>query len=186
MLYFAYGANLLRRGMKRRCPAAKPLGAVLLQGYRLCFRRNADIEEHKGGVVPGALWDLTPACERALDSFEGPEYRKITVELMHDETSVSAIAYVMSKPGSLAPPNMTYYRDLAMGYRDWTLDEKVLRRARYDTLNVGPVPASAAQKPAPQQRQRRALWDPATQASGNLEDVIRPARLNIKRRPSTE
>ncbi|MSO99217.1 MAG: gamma-glutamylcyclotransferase [Rhodospirillaceae bacterium] len=183
MIYFAYGANLQRRGMKRRCPAARPIGAVLLPGYRLCFRRHADIEEDKSATVPGALWELTPACERALDSFEGPEYRKITVELMHDETSVSAIAYVMNKPGPLAPPSMTYYRELAMGYRDWKFDEKTLRRARYDTLNVGPVPASAAQKPAPQQRQRRALWDPATQASGSLEDVIRPGHPRIKRKP---
>jgi gamma-glutamylcyclotransferase (GGCT)/AIG2-like uncharacterized protein YtfP len=176
MLYFAYGANLHRGGMKRRCPAARPLGAAVLQGYRLCFRRFADIVADPGGRVLGVVWDLTPACERALDTFEGEDYRKITVEVVQEDKTVSAMAYMMRVQQRTAPPSMDYYREVALGYRDWGFDETMLRRARYDVLHVGPGAANAttaAVPSAPKQGRRRALWDPAAQGAGDIDDLLR-------------
>ncbi|MDX2144270.1 MAG: gamma-glutamylcyclotransferase family protein [Rhodospirillaceae bacterium] len=179
MLYFAYGSNLNIAGMKRRCPAARPVGVAVLRGYRLCFRRYADIAVDAEASVPGALWELTPACVRALDAYEGADYPKIKISVEHDGKAVEAMAYTMNGAKPFAPPSMDYYREVAVGYRDWKLDEKILRRARYDTLNVGPALSISTKAPSGPQttaRVRRGLWDPAAQTSGDLDNLIKPAR----------
>ncbi|MBL8644671.1 MAG: gamma-glutamylcyclotransferase [Rhodospirillaceae bacterium] len=182
MLYFAYGANLNKRAMRQRCPAARPVGAAELRGYKLCFRRWADIVPAADAHVLGALWQVTPACIRALDAFEGEDYRQITVTVAHDGKAVDAMAYIMTGEQRLAPPDMAYTREIAVGYRDWGFDETILRRARYDTLNVGPGIAglaAAPQHPAPEgdhPPRRRALWDPAAQQSGNVDQLIARGR----------
>lgn len=174
MLYFAYGANLNKRAMKRRCPASEPLHTAVLENYRLCFRRYADIGPENGAAVHGALWKVTPACMRALDMFEGSEYRHITVNVAAEGKTFEAVAYVMHGAPPLAPPDIAYYREIAVGYQDWGLDEQRLRRARYDTLNVGPaLPPQQTPAQSPPQRRRTALWDPAAQSSGALDDLIR-------------
>lgn len=75
--YFAYGSNCNLGQMARRCPAAKKVGPVTLDGYRLTFngRRDgtgvANVLKNPGTVVHGLLWEITPACERSLDHYEG-------------------------------------------------------------------------------------------------------------------
>ena len=39
-LYFAYGSNINLQQMEQRCPAARPVGPVILDGYELRFRGN--------------------------------------------------------------------------------------------------------------------------------------------------
>ena len=135
MLYFAYGSNLNRRAMAHRCPRAEPLERARLDGYRLVFRRFADIVGDPAGVVWGALYRLTPACLRALDKYEDAPrvYRRITVNVIRDEVACEAIAYVMNA-GPIAPPDVAYYGDVARGYADWKLDQATLRRARLAVL----------------------------------------------------
>lgn len=176
MQYFAYGANLNKRAMARRCPSATAMGVATLPGYKLCFRRFADIEPSVGNDVLGVVWTLTPACERALDQYEGPDYRKCDVEVEINGQLIKAFAYVMKDQSRTAPPSMEYYRELVMGYQDWSFDEARLRRARYDILRVG-APAQPKAEIAPQTRPRRALWDPAQQTSG----VFDP--LSVRRPP---
>jgi gamma-glutamylcyclotransferase (GGCT)/AIG2-like uncharacterized protein YtfP len=180
MLYFAYGANLNRIAMKRRCPAARPMGAALLRGYRLCFRSYAAIAPDPHASVPGALWELSAACVRALDAFEGDAYTQAQLAVEHDGQTVSAMVYVAREAQPIAPPSLEYYREVAQGYRDWKLDETVLRRARYDVLSVGPGAVSPTPARGPSsntQRPRRALWDPARQGAGDLDDVVRKGKI---------
>jgi gamma-glutamylcyclotransferase (GGCT)/AIG2-like uncharacterized protein YtfP len=188
MLYFAYGANLNKRGMKMRCPQSSAVGLAVLPGYKLCFKRWADIIPAKGARVTGALWEVTPACLRALDAYEGDDYGQINVMVEHEGNLVEAIAYAIKTNLPYAPPAMDYHREIAVGYREWGLDEALLRRARYDTLNVGPGGASHTPPPPPPSQphaevlppRRRALWDPAMQSSGSLDDVL---KSNPKRKP---
>ncbi|MDX2222909.1 MAG: gamma-glutamylcyclotransferase family protein [Rhodospirillaceae bacterium] len=168
MLYFAYGSNLNLRGMTRRCPAAEPLCVARLPGYKLCFRTYTDIEPQNGGEVHGALYKLTPACVRALDAFEGPAYAKITVSVIANARTLKAMAYAMAEKAPLAPPSMEFYREVAHGYRDWKLDEALLRRARYDTLQTGHAPAAQDAPGAQPRRTRRAMWDPAADPTGEV------------------
>lgn len=149
MLYFAYGANLNLRGMKRRCPKAEPVTAATLKGYRLEFRTYATIIADPKADVLGALYRLTPQCFRSLDEYEGPEYKKITVTVDANGEAQEATAYMMHA-GALfekgrAPPSVMYFTDIARGYADWKLDVNVLRRVRYALLQ----PERRKSKPLP-------------------------------------
>jgi len=135
MFYFAYGANLNLRGMKRRCPKATPVSVATLTRYRLEFRTYATIVPDAGANVLGALYELTPACWRSLDGFEGPEYDKITVTVETVEGPLQATAYAL-KAGERAPPSVAYYGEIARGYTDWKLDAGALRKARLATLHA--------------------------------------------------
>ncbi len=139
MLYFAYGSNLERRGMARRCPKAKGLTAARLDGYRLVFRLTIDITPGPSGVVWGALYELTPTCQRALDKYEDAPrlYRQVKVTVVTDDGSHEALAYVMNDK-SIAPPDVAHYTSIARGYADWKLDEAPLRRARLAVLSGKP------------------------------------------------
>jgi len=40
--YLAYGSNLNLTQMKHRCPKAKPIGTINLNGYRLVYKGSAE------------------------------------------------------------------------------------------------------------------------------------------------
>jgi gamma-glutamylcyclotransferase (GGCT)/AIG2-like uncharacterized protein YtfP len=134
MLYFAYGANLDPRGMKRRCPQAVALGPATLHSYRLEFRTFLTIEAHPASLVRGVLFQLTPSCLRALDAYEGADYEQITVEVETPDGPREAMAYVMTG-GERAPPSIAYFTALARGYAAWNLDAGILRKARIALLH---------------------------------------------------
>ena len=120
-LYLAYGSNMNRAQMPRRCPAAKPVGPLVIDDARLVFRGVADIEYHQGGRVPVVLWSITDACELALDGFEGVSrgvYEKKMIPLDNGE---EALTYVMCS-GGIAPPTREYFDRIARGYADFGID----------------------------------------------------------------
>lgn len=136
-LYFAYGSNLDRVQMARRCPTARPREPAVLRGYRLTFRARsgrygvADIEPWPGGEVPGALWDVFPADLKALDLYEGVPYlyRRETVTVETARGEALALAYVMQPGHGHAAPHPRYLEVIERGYRDWGLDPAPLREA---------------------------------------------------------
>ena len=71
--YFAYGSNLSVGQMVKRCPAAVRGEVAALPGWRFVINRRgvATIVPDREAQVMGLLWDLTPACEMALDGYEG-------------------------------------------------------------------------------------------------------------------
>ena len=138
-LYFAYGSNLNLEQMERRCPAAKPIGPAMLHGYELRFRGNyggsgvATIAPKQGSHVAGLLWELTPACEQALDRYEGcPHlYEKQTVTAWDRGSQPrTGMAYVMrERLLEPAAPSAAYYNSILEGYRENGLPVVWLRRA---------------------------------------------------------
>ncbi|MBX7199281.1 MAG: gamma-glutamylcyclotransferase [Rhodospirillaceae bacterium] len=135
MLYFAYGANVNQRNIKRHAPRARAIGVARLAGYKLVFKQFADIVKDPKGAVTGVLYELTPACELALDRYEDvPKlYRKLAVTVESDQGPGEAMVYVMNG-GEKAPPELGYFNIIARGYADWKLDAKILRDARFATL----------------------------------------------------
>jgi hypothetical protein len=107
-LYAAYGSNMDPAQMVRRCPSAPFLGTGWVRGWRLTF--GAEEYGWEGALAtlvpdpspeqlhPGvfvALYDLTPADERALDAWEGADsglYRR--VHLRVHTLAGDAVAYV--------------------------------------------------------------------------------------------
>lgn len=83
-LYFAYGVNMHRGEMRRRCPRARFLGRARLEGFRFLITRKqvATVLPAPGLDTWGALWEIDPRCERRLDHFESIhrlQYRRAEV-----------------------------------------------------------------------------------------------------------
>ena len=75
-LYIAYGSNLDRGQMARRCPTAEVVCSGMLYGHELLFRGSqfgavATVEPKPGACVPVLVWKIKPSDERALDLYEG-------------------------------------------------------------------------------------------------------------------
>ena len=117
-LYFAYGANLDIENMRWRCPDAVAIQPLYLQGYRLAFSGVATILPEEQSQVPGALWAISDADERALDQFEGWPYlyRKETIQ----QDGIEFMVYVMNTTIA-GEPTKSYLDTIAAGYQDWGL-----------------------------------------------------------------
>lgn len=132
MLYFAYGSNLNKVQMQKRCPDSVPIAKVKLKEFKLVFNRVADIIENKGEVVEGAVYDVSVRDIRNLDAYEGyPRlYKKLNVLVQDNQgKTYEAFVYVMVTKG-LASPAKHYFDIIAEGYGDWGLPIHKLNKAR--------------------------------------------------------
>jgi gamma-glutamylcyclotransferase len=110
-LYFAYGSNMIRQPMSKRCPEAELMGIAVLDGYRFLINSwgVATIIEDSYSKVYGIVWNISDKDERSLDIYEGVaagvyvkkhmEIARVTEE--DDHHHVSALVYVAadSAPG---------------------------------------------------------------------------------------
>jgi gamma-glutamylcyclotransferase (GGCT)/AIG2-like uncharacterized protein YtfP len=124
-LHFAYGANMERAGMARRCPGAAALGPAMLEGFRFFVTRDgyASVMRAPGERVHGVLWRLTARDLAALNAFESLEsglYRRVMLPVRTGEKRARALVYVGRSPGEgRARPG---YLDLVIAAaRDWSL-----------------------------------------------------------------
>jgi hypothetical protein len=135
-LMWAYGSNLSHRQMRLRCPRAKPVGPLCLEGGVLTFRGYADVESRDGCVIAGGLWRITPRCERELDAYEGVSagiYEKRYLLLrMPDGREEKCLYYKMlPQNGELGvmPPWAQYLDVIRDGYKDFKLNTRYLDEA---------------------------------------------------------
>jgi len=133
-LYWAYGSNLNKRQMLRRCPAAVPLEALTVENLILRFRGVADVAYRTGARCEGALWAITPDCEKALDSYEGAGpsglYRKCYFDYVDPESGEAhqVLYYKMNRQG-IMPPGERYLDCIIEGYADFGIDPQRLKNA---------------------------------------------------------
>ncbi len=133
MLYFAYASNLSKDYMMERCPNATPVKKVALKNYKLVFNELADIIQHEGDHVLGALYVISKQDLEELDRLEGyPDlYDRIVVEVKdEDGGKYDAYAYSMVEKNLENPPEH-YYKILLEGYRDWDLPQDNLDKAKH-------------------------------------------------------
>jgi AIG2-like family len=71
-LYFAYGSNMDRGAMAKRCPASRALGPARLMRHRFFLMESgyASVRRDAAGMVHGLLWDVAFADIPALDAYE--------------------------------------------------------------------------------------------------------------------
>lgn len=124
--YFAYGSNMNLNQMEYRCPDAKVVENVRLEGYRLAFCGRptgsgvATILPEEGSHVEGVLWKLTPECERSLDIYEGYPHlygkEQICVKNRDDQERI-VMAYTMNAPYKEQPsiPSNVYLTGILEG-----------------------------------------------------------------------
>ena len=111
--------------MAGRCPGSISIGRVDIPDYRLVFRGVADIEECPGNVLQTVMWDITPACEDALDILEGYPtfYTKKYLNVEIGTKVYQAMIYQMVGDRlDYSTPSSYYQNMLEEGYQDHGLD----------------------------------------------------------------
>ena len=127
--YLAYGSNLNKEQMQKRCPGAVPVGAMVLKGYELRFRGPLTIVKKKGGRAPLGIWQVSDEDEKSLDRYEGfPNfYYKKTLPWKNMDAEV--FMYVMHEDRPLGIPSESYYEVCRQGYEDFGFTEERLKDA---------------------------------------------------------
>ncbi len=145
MLYAAYGSNLNKSQMVRRCPNASEAGTAVIKGYRLMFKGSKTgayltIEKEKGCEVPVGLWEVTDQDIKNLDRYEGYPtfyYKKTFVAECSDGKRHRIFAYIMDERRPLGIPGGYYVETCKEGYEDFGFDQAVLTEAiRYSRKGV--------------------------------------------------
>jgi gamma-glutamylcyclotransferase (GGCT)/AIG2-like uncharacterized protein YtfP len=130
MKYFAYASNLSKKQMLERCSDAKPLSIAVLPNYRLAFvgwsrqwrGAVATIKLERGQRVRGAIYEITDACARCLDSHEGETYQRFNVIVFDDDDQpIPAFTYIKTGQLEDGQPSKEYLAVIQQGLRDWRL-----------------------------------------------------------------
>jgi Gamma-glutamyl cyclotransferase, AIG2-like len=129
--YFAYGSNMSRTAMARRCPQARALGPARLDGYRFFVGIDGwgSVARSAGDSVHGVLWALTPRCVAALHAYELLHkglYAVRHLPVRNGAHSTPAMVYLLRRrqPGLPKPGNVEM---IAAAARDWRLPEDYIR-----------------------------------------------------------
>ena len=130
MLYFAYGSNLHRKQMKRRCKDSIFLKKINLKDFKLTFRskyRAADIEFKKNSIVPGGLFEISKSDEKKLDVYE--DYPILYNKHYFYYYGKKVMTYIMVNKSPFTFPTERYLNIVKRGYKDCKLNSKYLKKA---------------------------------------------------------
>ena len=138
-LYVAYGSNLDKAQMARRCLDAKVYGVGKLNGWEMLFHGSktgsyATIARRPGCHVPVAVWEISERDERNLDRYEGfpTFYQKhnVMVEMASEGgKKKKCMVYIMTPGTAPGEPTRTYVETIRRGYRYFGFSERVLQEA---------------------------------------------------------
>lgn len=148
--------------MAHRCPGAKVIGTVRLDGYRLTFaggERNgvATIRPAADSHVDGVLWDISEWAESKLDRYEGyPDfYGKETITVTDKAGNAHEVmAYTMNAPYRimLSVPDVSYLYGIVAGCRQNGINPQHV----YDAFEQ--ICQKAEMQERPRQPYRRGLY----------------------------
>jgi len=130
MLHFAYGSNMDRALMLRRCPTAEAIGPARLDHWRFIVTRDgyASIVPAPGEVVHGVLWRLAPRDLAAVNAYESIDrglYRR-RVLMVRGGGCVQALVYVareVARERAAGRPKPGYQDLVVAAARAWNLPE---------------------------------------------------------------
>jgi hypothetical protein len=131
MLHFAYGSNMDRALMLRRCPTASAIGPARLDHWRFIVTRDgyASIVPAPGEVVHGVLWRLAPRDVAAVNAYESVDsglYRRRMLAVRRDGC-VRALVYV-ARERAAGRPKPGYQALVVAAARAWKLPEDYVGR----------------------------------------------------------
>jgi gamma-glutamylcyclotransferase (GGCT)/AIG2-like uncharacterized protein YtfP len=124
-LHFAYGSNMSRALMVRRCPGARAIAPARLDGWRFVIMREgyASIVPARGGEVHGVVWRLSPRDLAALNTYENLDrglYVRRVLPVSLAARRRAALVYVA--PGSAQGRPLPGYQELLVkAAREWNL-----------------------------------------------------------------
>jgi gamma-glutamylcyclotransferase (GGCT)/AIG2-like uncharacterized protein YtfP len=127
--YFAFGSNLSREQMTRRCPGAVVVGSATLRHFALAFAgfsmtwngAVATVVPRHGTKVPGIVYRLPTGDLERLDLFEGAprvytRQQRLVVE-RRTRVSRAAAVYELAAEGTPGEPSIEYVMTLVHAYR---------------------------------------------------------------------
>jgi len=131
MLHFAYGSNMDRAAMRRRCPDAKAVGLAWLDNWRFIVTRDgyASVVPAAGEIVHGVLWRLTLRDLAAVNAYESVDsglYARRLLPLRHAGGQVQALVYV-ARARRVGRPRPGYQDLVVAAARDWNLPPDYVR-----------------------------------------------------------
>jgi hypothetical protein len=129
--YFAYGSNMHRSSMTRRCPGARAIGSAVLDGHRFFVGLDGwgSVAPSPGDTVHGVLWRLTPRDIAALHAYELLhkglyDFRYLPVR--HGTRRIRAMIYLLRRRIA-GNPRPGYVEMVAAAARGWKLPEPYIR-----------------------------------------------------------
>jgi len=137
MLYFAYGSNLHRKQMKRRCKNSRFISCHILKNYQLFFRSKygaADVQRKKGSSVLGAIYDISKADEKKLDVYE--EFPKVYIKKYFKIWGEKVMFYYMPRKSKTILPSTRYLNIIIKGYKDCGYKGYLIHISRYKKIIV--------------------------------------------------
>lgn len=131
--YLAYGSNLNKDQMMRRCPSAKCIGKSVINGYRLSFDLYLTIKKDETKEVPVGVWQIEESDELFLDRYEGfpSVYRKEYFKVDVNGEEKLCLVYIMNDISNRigVKPTNEYIIRCEQGYKDFGFDLKYLDKA---------------------------------------------------------
>ena len=127
MLYFAFGSNLHKKQMKKRCKDSKYIGCYTLKNYKLSFRTGsysrglikmgvADIEKKKNSKVLGAIYNISKRDEKKLDVYE--DFPTLYIKKYFKILGKKVMFYYMPRKSRHVSPSKRYLNIIIKGYKD--------------------------------------------------------------------
>ncbi len=126
MLHFAYGSNMSRALMHRRCPDVAALGPARLDGWRFMITRDgyASVTRAPGSRVHGVLWRLSPRDLAAVNAYENLHaglFRAAMLPVRHKGRLRRALVYLGRNAAAGRPRPGYQDRIVIPAARDWGL-----------------------------------------------------------------
>ena len=137
-LYFAYGSNMDRVAMKRRCPGAVAVGTAVLDGYRFFIGLDGwgSVAPARGERVHGVVWRVTPRDLTVLNAYELLDkglYKARTLPVRVGARRLPAMTYILRRQIA-GRPKPGYVEMVAVAARAWKLpDDYVHSIERWST-----------------------------------------------------
>lgn len=150
MLYFAYGSNLDRETLEKRCPNFQPLFTGMVEDFKLAFTHKskktqsgtADMVPSQGNCVYGIVCDIPlidtyglfqaegyqPAREVSKNAY-APQY--VTVHYQMNGANVKCVAEaftVVEKSHIHIPPKREYLNKIIVACRAFGFPEDYIRK----------------------------------------------------------
>jgi gamma-glutamylcyclotransferase len=125
MLYFAYGANMDPGTLADRKVEHSRVCTGRIRNVRLVFDKpgddgtgKADLQDHRGSVTEGVIYDVPEASLDNLDIYEGVDRGHYRRQLMTVDTSRGQLECVVYRAAKFRPglkPSPAYLQTLIRG-----------------------------------------------------------------------
>lgn len=147
MLYFAYGNNMDEETLADRGIEFSRVCTGKARGFRLVFHKpgadgtgKADLQDDRGSVVEGVVYDVPEASLANLDVYEGVErghYRRQAVMVQTLRGELECMAYRAAKFRSGLKPSPAYLKAMLRGAEAHRLSSEYVTFLRsHDTMEV--------------------------------------------------